>query len=88
MNSRARNIELDGDVIETASQRAASEGLSTGAFISDFLRRSFERSPSEESIIVHDHSDGEDFTLAREPGESDAEYESRASHFGGIFNRP
>lgn len=33
-------------------------------------------------------SDVEKFVLVREPGEGDEEYESRAAHFGGIFNGP
>jgi hypothetical protein len=80
-------IEIERDLVEVASERAAKEGLSTAVFISLLLRRNFERQNSEETIIAYDHSAGEDFVLSREPNESAEEHQERADHFGRLFGR-
>jgi hypothetical protein len=81
-------IEIDREVADVAARRAAEQGLSTADFITRLLRRGLERPLGEESILAYDHSDGiDDFTLAREPGETDEEYHQRASHFGALFGR-
>jgi hypothetical protein len=87
MNNVA-TIQIDRDVVDVAARRAAEEGLSTSDFITQLLRRSFERALGEESILVYDHSEGnEEFTLSREAGETEEEYNRRAAHFSGLFVR-
>ena len=54
MSDLAR-IEIDRDVADAAARRAAEEGLTVTAYISLLLRRSFERVPGEESVLVYDH---------------------------------
>jgi hypothetical protein len=81
-------VEIERDVLEMAAQRAAEEGLSVSAYLSQLLRRNFERSPGEESILAYDHVDSnEGFNLDREPGEDDASYARRAAFYKNLFGR-
>jgi hypothetical protein len=66
MSDLAR-IEIERDVADAAARRAAEEGLTVTAYISLLLRRSFERLPGEESVLVYDgvYADGE-FRIDRE----------------------
>jgi hypothetical protein len=59
-------IEIERDLAGAAARRAAEEGLTVTAYISLLLRRSFERAPGEESVLVYDHvgDDGEFHILA------------------------
>jgi hypothetical protein len=81
-------VEIDQDVADTAARRAAEEGLTVTAYISLLLRRSFERAPGEESVIVYDHvGDGGEFRIDREPNEDDESYKSRSELYGSVFGR-
>jgi hypothetical protein len=81
-------IEIERDLADAAARRAAEEGLTVTAYISLLLRRSFERAPGEESVLVYDHvgDDGE-FRIEREPDEGDESYSRRAALYGGLFGR-
>ncbi len=87
MSDLAR-IEIDRDVAEAAARRAAEEGLSVTVYVSLLLRRSFERSPGEESILVYDHvQEGNDFQINREPDEDDESYARRSELYDSLFGR-
>jgi hypothetical protein len=60
MSDLAR-IEIERDVADAAARRAAQAGLTVTAYVSLLLRRSFERTPGEERILVFDHIDKSDF---------------------------
>jgi len=60
MSDLAR-IEIERDVADAAAQRAAQAGLTVTAYVSLLLRRSLERTPGEERILVFDHIDKSDF---------------------------
>ena len=75
-------------VPEAAARRAAAEGLTLTAYLSLLLRRSFERLPGEESILVYDHVDeGGDFNVDREADEDVVSYERRSALYGSLFGR-
>jgi hypothetical protein len=81
-------VEIERDVADAAARRAAEEGLTVTAYISLLLRRSFERAPGEESVLVHDHvDDGGDFHIDRESGEDDESYRRRSALYGSLFGR-
>jgi hypothetical protein len=82
------HIEIERDIADAAARRAAEEGLTVTAYISLLLRRSFERPPGDESVLVYDRVDGGDeFTVDREPGENDESYERRSALYGNLFGR-
>ena len=87
MSDLAR-IEIERDVADAAARRAAEEGLTVTAYVSLLLRRSFERAPGEESVLVYDHmsEDGE-FHIDREPDEGDESYDRRAALYDTLFGR-
>jgi hypothetical protein len=79
-------IEIERDVADAAARRAAEQGLTVTAYISLLLRRSFERAPGEESVIVYDHVDGRgEFHIDREPDEDEESYRRRLALYGGLF---
>jgi hypothetical protein len=81
-------VEIERDVADAAARRAAEEGLTVTAYISLLLRRSFERLPGEESVLVYDHVDDSGvFHVDRELDEDDESYERRAALYGRIFGR-
>jgi hypothetical protein len=81
-------IEIERDVADTAARRAAEEGLTVTAYISLLLRRSFERVPGEESVLVYDHvGDGGEFHIARESDEDDDSYSRRSALYDSLFGR-
>jgi hypothetical protein len=87
MNDLAR-IEIERDVAEAAARRAAEEGLTVTAYVSLLLRRSFERSPGEDSILVYDHvQEGGEFHIDREIDEDDDSYARRSALYDGLFGR-
>jgi len=87
MGEMAR-IELERELVEAAAERAAEQGLSVNAYVSLLLRRSFERAPGEESVLVYDHvDDGGAAVVDREAGETDASYERRSALYRGLFDR-
>lgn len=87
MSDLAR-IEIERDVADSAAQRAADEGLTVTAFISMLLRRSFERLPGEESILVYDHVDADvGLRVDREVGEGDEAYKRRSDLYDSLFGR-
>jgi hypothetical protein len=87
MSNLAR-IEIERDVADTAARRAAEEGLTVTAYISLLLRRSFERAPGEESILVYDHvGDGGEFHIDRESDEGDDSHSRRSALYDSLFGR-
>jgi len=81
-------VEIEQDVAEAAARRAAEEGVTVTAYISLLLRRSFERAPGQESVLVYDHVDnGGDLHIDREPDEDDKSYRHRAALYYGLFGR-
>jgi len=81
-------IEIERDVAESATRRAAAEGLTLTAYVSLLLRRSFERAPGEESVLVYDHvEDGGEFHIDRESNEDDESYRRRRALYGSLFGR-
>ena len=81
-------VEIDRDVADAAAERAAKEGLTVTAYISLLLRRSFERVPGEESVLVYDHvQDSGEFRVDREADEDDESYERRSVLYGSLFGR-
>ncbi len=81
-------IEIEQDVVDAAAQRAAEEGLTVTEYISLLLRRTFERVPGEESVLVYDHvDDSGEVRLEREPNEDDVSYERRVALYRGLFGR-
>jgi hypothetical protein len=81
-------VEIEQDVADAAARRAAEEGLTITAYISLLLRRSFERSPGEESVLAYDHvGDGGELRVDREPNEDDESYKSRSELYGSLFGR-
>jgi hypothetical protein len=86
--SELARIEIDRDVADTATRRAAEQGLSVAEYISLLLRRSFERRPDEESVLVYDHVGvGDEFHIDREPNEDDESYRRRVALYGSLFGR-
>jgi hypothetical protein len=87
MSDLAR-IEIERDVADAATRRAAEEGLTVTAYVSLLLRRSFERAPDEESVLVYDHVDaGGEIHIDREPDEDDESYSQRSALYGSLFDR-
>jgi hypothetical protein len=86
--SHLAQIEIDRDVADAAARRAAEEGVTVTAYISQLLRRSFERAPGEESVLVYDLVDeGGEIHIDREPNEDDETYRRRTSLYGSLFGR-
>ena len=76
-------VEIERDVADAAARRAAEEGLTVTAYISLLLRRSFERFPGEESVLVYDHVDeGGEFRVDREAEEDDESCQRRSALYG------
>ena len=87
MSDLAR-IEIERDVADAAARRAAEEGLTLTAYVSLLLRRSFERAPGEESVLVYDHVvDGGETHIEREPDEDDESYNRRCALYGKLLDR-
>jgi hypothetical protein len=81
-------VEIERDVADTAAQRAAQEGLTVSAYISLLLRRTFERAPGEESVLVYDHIGGSEHSqIQRELHEDDESYERRLELYRSLFGR-
>ena len=81
-------IEIERDVADAAARRAAEEGLTVTAYISLLLRRSFERAPGEESVLVYDHvDDGGESHINREANEDAESYARRSALYGSLFGR-
>jgi hypothetical protein len=87
MSDLAR-IEIERDVADAAARRAAEQGLTVTAYISLLLRRSFERAPGEESLLVYDHvGDEGEMHIDREIGEDEESYNRRSTLYEGLFGR-
>jgi len=81
-------IEIERDVAEAAARRAAEQGLTVTEYISLLLRRTFERAPGEQSVLVYDHvDDGGEFHIDREPNEDNESYRRRSELYGNLFGR-
>ena len=81
-------VEIERDVADTAARRAAEQGLTVTAYISLILRRSFERSPGEDSVLVYDHVEGGgEFHVDREPNEDDDSYRRRSALYDNLFGK-
>ena len=86
--SETAAVEIERDLVDLAAQRAAEEGVSVAAYITQLLRRSFERAEGEESVLVYDHvAPGEDLQIDRDPDEDDETYERRAALYNELFRR-
>jgi hypothetical protein len=87
MSDLAR-IEIERDVADAAALRAAEEGLTVTAYISLLLRRSFERLPGEDSVIVYDHVDDDGkLAIDREQDEDDQALDRRSVLYDNLFGR-
>jgi hypothetical protein len=81
-------IEIERDVADAAARRAAEEGLTLAAYVSLLLRRSLERAPGEESVLVYDHVGNEsEFHIDRVEGEDDESFSRRSELYDGLFGR-
>jgi hypothetical protein len=86
--SETAAVEIERDVVNVAAQRAAEEGLSVAAYITQLLRRNFERASGEDSVLAYDHiGTGDDLQIDREPDEDDASYERRTTLYDDLFRR-
>jgi hypothetical protein len=82
------HIEIERDIADAAAERAAQEGVSLSAFLSQFLRRAFERPAGESSILVYDHvAEPGDAVIDKEEGEASESHARRAALYGSIFRR-
>jgi plasmid stability protein len=81
------SIQLDDALVEAARKRAASEGVSVSALVTDVLMRALEREPSEDSIIVYDHLPPGNLEINREPGEDDVAYAARLALYRELLGR-
>jgi hypothetical protein len=87
MNELTR-IEIERDVADTAARRAAEEGMTVTAYVSQLLRRAFERAPGEESVLAYDHVGGDDVAhIDREAGEDDDQHRRRRDLYDTVFGR-
>jgi hypothetical protein len=81
-------IEIERDVADAAARRAAEEGLTLAAYVSLLLRRSLERAPGEESVLVYDHVGNEsEFHIDRVEGEDDEGFNRRSELYDRLFGR-
>src|SRR5229473_545338 len=81
-------VEIERDVADAAARRAAEQGLTVTAYISLLLRRSFERAPGEESVLVYDHvDDGGELHVDRKANEDDESHGRRSALYGSLFGR-
>ena len=86
--SKTAAVEIERDVVDVAAQRAAEEGLSVAAYITQLLRRTFERAEGEESVLVYDHVGGGDqLHIDREADEDDESYNRRVALYDDLFRR-
>ena len=83
--SELARVEIDRDVVDIATRRAAEQGLSVTEYLSLLLRRSFERAPGEESVLVYDHVGVGDFEIDRDPDEDDESYNRRVALLRDLF---
>jgi hypothetical protein len=83
--SELARIEIDRDIADAATRRAAEQGLSLTEYISLLLRRSLERLPDEESLLVYDHVGGDEFHIDRAPDEDDESYHRRVELFRDLL---
>jgi hypothetical protein len=81
-------IEIERDVADAAALRAAEEGLTLAAYVSLLLRRSLERAPGEESVLVYDHVGNQgEFHIDRVEDEDDESFSRRSELYDGPFGR-
>jgi hypothetical protein len=79
-------INISRAAADAAAERAKQQGLTTEDYLSGLVFRDLEREPGERSILTYDHLEtGAEFVLDREQGETDENYEARASHFNKLF---
>jgi hypothetical protein len=79
-------INISRAAADAAAERAKQQGLTTEDYLSGLVFRDLEREPGEKSILAYDHLEiGAEFVLDREDGETDDDYEGRASHFKKLF---
>ena len=81
-------IEIEREVADVAARRAEEQGLTVAAYISLLLRRSFERAPDEESILVYDHvGNAGAHHLDSESDEDNESYNRRSGLYKDLFGR-
>jgi hypothetical protein len=79
-------INISRAAADAAAERAKQQGLTTEDYLSGLVFRDVEREPGEKSILAYDHlGTGEEFILDRDDGETDEDYEARASHLNKLF---
>ena len=85
--SELARVEIERDVADAAARRAAEVGLTITEYISLLLRRSFERAPGEEGVLVYDRfGEGGEFHIDREPDEDDESFRRRSALYGRLFD--
>jgi hypothetical protein len=86
--SDVTRVDIERDLADAAARRAAEEGVTLTAYVSVLLRRSLERAPGEDSVLVYDHVGQEsEFQIDRETGEDDASYDRRSRLYDDLFGR-
>lgn len=81
-------VEIERDVADAAARRAAAEGVTVTAYISTLLRRTFERAPGENSVLVYDHvEEGSELYVDRDSNENDEDHRRRSDLYDSLFGR-
>lgn len=81
-------VEIERDVADAAARRAAAEGVTVTAYISTLLRRTFERPPGENSVLVYDHvEEGGELHVDRDSNEDDENHRRRSDLYDSLFGR-
>jgi len=76
-------VELEQDLIDVAAERAAREGMSVNSYVSQLLRRAFERDVGETSVLAYDHVDGEEAPVIDRM--ADESYRRRSALYSDLF---
>ena len=81
-------VEIERDVADAAARRAAAEGMTVTAYISTLLRRTFERLPGENSLLVYDHVEERgELHVDRDSNENDEDHRRRSDLYDSLFGR-
>lgn len=81
-------VDIERDVADAAARRAAAEGVTVTAYISTLLRRTFERAPSENSVLVYDHvEEGGKLYVDHDSDENEEDHRRRSDLYDSLFGR-
>jgi hypothetical protein len=81
-------IEIERDLADAAARRAAKEGLTLTAYLSLLLRRTFERNPGEENVLVYNHvGDRGEFQIDPDLDENEDSLRRRSELYHNLFGR-